>query len=127
MQKIVTTFAFLFFGFCHIVSAQAVAANFRTDLKSLESFTPPPAAGEDWTIFADAENKLFYIDFETLNVNISDVLVRNEKGDLVWKDNVFNLPVNTIYELDFSRFQAGTYEIELRTFTGAIRKKVSLQ
>lgn len=127
MQKIVTTFAFLFFGFCHIVSAQAVAATFTTDIKGLASFhASEPAATEDWTIFADAENKLFYIDFETLHVNISDVLVRNEKGDLVWKDNVFNLPVNTIYELDFSRFQAGIYEIELRTFTGAIRKKVAL-
>ncbi|MFN7117943.1 MAG: hypothetical protein ACK4TA_14170 [Saprospiraceae bacterium] len=125
MQKIVTTFAILFFGICHFAAAQAVAANFTTEIKSLETFESPVATTDDWTIFADAENKLYYIDFETLKVNVSDVLVRNEKGELVWKDHVFNLPVNTIYELDFSRFKAGTYEIELRTFTGAIRKKIA--
>jgi len=125
MQKYLTVIAFLVFGTCQIVSAQATAVNFTTNLKGTEEFAAA-SSSEDWTIFADEENKLYYIDFETLKVNVSDVLVRNEKGDMVWKDNVFNLPVNTIYELDFSRFHAGTYEIELRTFTGSIRKKVSI-
>lgn len=124
MQKFLTVFAFLVFGTCQIVSAQATAAHFTTSIKGAEEFTT--ATSEDWTLFADEENKLFYIDFETLKVNVSDVLVKNEKGDLVWKDNVFNLPVNTIYELDFSRFQSGMYEIELRTFTGVIRKTVAI-
>jgi hypothetical protein len=124
MQKFLTVFAFLTFGVCQIVTAQATAVNFTTSIKGAEAFTS--VSSDDWTLFTDEDNKLFYIDFETLKVNVSDVLVKNEKGDLVWKDHVFNLPVNTIYELDFSRFQAGTYEIELRTFSGAIRKKVAI-
>lgn len=128
MQKFLTVFAFLVFGTCQLLSAQATAVNFTTSIKGAEEFantTITPT--DDWTLFADEENKLFYIDFETLKVNVRDVLVKDEQGDLVWKDNVFNLPVNTIYELDFSRFQAGTYEIELRTFTGVIRKKVEIK
>ena len=114
MQKFLIVFAFLVVGTCQLASAQASAVNFKSP------------SSEDWTLFSDEEHKLFYIDFETLKVNVSDVLVKNEQGDLVWKDNVFNLPVNTIYELDFSNFQTGTYEIELRTFTGTIRKKVAV-
>lgn len=124
MQKSLTIFAFLVFGICQMASAQATAVNYTTSLKGTEALKS--ATADDWSIYSDAENKLYYIDFETLKVNVSDVLVRNEKGDMVWKDNVFNLPVNTIYELDFSHFKAGTYEIELRTFTGSIRKKVAI-
>ncbi len=124
MQKFLIVFAFLVVGTCQLASAQASAVNFTTSIKGTEEFKSP--SSEDWTLFSDEEHKLFYIDFETLKVNVSDVLVKNEQGDLVWKDNVFNLPVNTIYELDFSNFQTGTYEIELRTFTGTIRKKVAV-
>jgi len=53
--------------------------------------------------------------------------MKNQTGEIILKDNVFNLPVNTIYELDFSNYQAGNYEIELRTFTGSIRRKISIK
>ena len=42
-------------------------------------------------------------------------------------DDVFELPVNTIYELDFSQYGSGTYNIELRSFTGIIRKTISIK
>ena len=73
------------------------------------------------------ENRIYYIDFETLNVNLSDIIVKNGKGEIVWKDDVFELPVNTIYELDFSQYTAGKYEIQLHSFTGVIRKTISIQ
>jgi hypothetical protein len=126
MQSISTLFVLLFLGTASAVFAQPSAANLTSDITGTELFTPAPVAEDDWTLYVDEDNKLFYIDFETLQVNVSDVLVKNEKGDLVWKDNVFNLPVNTIYEMDFSRFQSGVYEIELRTFTGSIRKKLTI-
>ncbi len=82
---------------------------------------------EDWTIYADEENKIFYIDFENLTVNLNDIIVRNEAGEIVLSEEVFDLPVNTIYEIDLSDQRAGTYFIELRAFTGMIRKTVSLK
>lgn len=84
-------------------------------------------ASEDWTIYADEENKVFYIDFENLTFNLNDIVVLNESGDVVHEDEVFDLPVNTIYELDLSSQRAGTYYIELRAFTGLIRKTVSVK
>ncbi len=87
----------------------------------------PELQQEDWTIYADETNRVYYIDFESLRVNISDVVVKNNTGEVVFKEKVFDLPVNTIYELDLSRYEAGKYEIELRSFTGLIRKPVELR
>lgn len=89
--------------------------------------TATPADNDNWTLYADEENKLYYIDFEALSVNVSDVIVKNAQGEIVLQDKVFDLPVNTIYELDFSRRKSGTYEVELRTFTGVIRKTVVIK
>ena len=87
----------------------------------------PELQQEDWTIYADETNRVYYIDFESLRVNISDVVVKNNAGEVVFKEKVFDLPVNTIYELDLSKYEAGKYEIELRSFTGLIRKPVELR
>ncbi|HMQ64315.1 MAG TPA: hypothetical protein PKE06_26770 [Flavilitoribacter sp.] len=87
----------------------------------------PEIQQDDWTIYADETNRVYYIDFESLRVNISDVILKNAAGDVVFKEKVFDLPVNTIYELDLSKYRAGKYEIELRSFTGLIRKSVELK
>ncbi len=121
-----TLLLFLCVGTCKTLYAQAVAVSF-TNTAEETSMLLENEVSEDWTLYADEENKLFYIDFENLKVNVSDVVVKNQTGEIILKDNVFNLPVNTIYELDFSNYQAGNYEIELRTFTGSIRRKISIK
>ena len=75
----------------------------------------------------DEENKVYYIDFESLKINLSDIIVKDQSGRVILKDDVFELPVNTIYELDFSQYGSGTYNIELRSFTGIIRKTISIK
>jgi hypothetical protein len=82
---------------------------------------------EDWTVYADNENNVFYIDFENLMITLNEVVVRNEKGAVVIRDEVFDLPVNTIYELDLSDYPSGNYHIELRAYTQVIRKMVSVR
>lgn len=79
---------------------------------------------DSWTYFVDEDSQTYYIDFETINVNLSDVIVRDAQGFEVMRDDVLDLPVNTIYELDFSRLASGTYQIELRSFSGVMRKEV---
>ncbi len=132
-RKLFTLVTILFLGTCQWVLAQTMAVkpgtNFNNSLieaVQLQSFISEQEGG-DWTLYADEENKLYYIDFEMLNVNLSDIVVKNQAGEVLLQDNVFDLPVNTIYELDFSKYQPGNYEIELRTFTGAICKKISLK
>ena len=88
----------------------------NSELKELNS--------ENWTFYLDEENKVYYIDFEMFNVNLNDIQIKDESGEVVMKDNLWDLPVNTIYELDLKKFKPGRYDVELRTYTGIIRKNV---
>lgn len=78
----------------------------------------------DWSIYADQESDTYFIDFEQLAINVNKVMVKSTNGEVMWQEDVFDLPVNSIYELDFSSFSAGEYYIELEAFTGVIRKAV---
>ncbi len=82
---------------------------------------------DTWSLYADEENKLYYIDFESLSVNLSDIVVKRKSGEVVLKEDVFELPVNTIYEIDFKQYGPGNYDIELRTFTGVLRRSVQIK
>jgi hypothetical protein len=78
----------------------------------------------NWAIFTDVEKKLIYIDFEKIPVNVSEVSVRDVNNKILFRDpTVWELPVNTIYEVDFAAFPKGDYALELRSFTGAITKR----
>ncbi len=82
--------------------------------------------GENWTFYLDKENKVYYIDFETISVNLSDIQVKNEDGEIVLQDKLWDLPVNAIYELDMSKWSPGKYMVELRTYTSVIKKDFNL-
>ncbi|MEO1624378.1 MAG: hypothetical protein AAFV25_04405 [Bacteroidota bacterium] len=80
-----------------------------------------------WSFYADEENQLYYVDFEAINVNINDVTIRNDRNEVVFREKVLDLPVDTIYEIDFSQYGAGAYKIELRSFTSIIKKEVEIK
>ena len=130
-RKIAVMCLVLFFGITGGLSAQnAAKSTAKTDKKVsaiLSQAISAPSQKEDWTIFHDAETNLYYIDFETIKVNISDVVIRDEENKVIFEDDVFDLPVNTIYELDMNAFKAGKYRIELRTFTDIIAKNIELK
>lgn len=92
-------------------------------VQSTESFT---IGNEDWTFYLDSESKMYYIDFESISVNLSDIKVVNENGVVVMSDKLWDLPVNTIYELDLNGLNPGNYKIELRSYTGVIQKEVTV-
>ncbi|MCP3927983.1 MAG: hypothetical protein GY705_02645 [Bacteroidetes bacterium] len=81
----------------------------------------------DWSFYIDEENDLYYIDFETVSVNLSHIVVKNAEGDVLLRDDVFDLPVNTIYELDLSEYMNGNYDIELQSFTSIIQRKIVIE
>lgn len=81
----------------------------------------------DWSFYADEDNRTFYVDFEKINVNLSDVIIKNQSGEIVFKDDVMGLPVNAIYELNFEEYGLGDYIVELRSFTKIIRKGISIK
>ena len=81
----------------------------------------------DWSFYADDDNRTFYVDFEKINVNLSDVVIKNKKGEIVFKDDVDELPVNAIYELNFEELGIGDYSVELRSYTKIIQKNISIR
>ena len=102
-------------------SAMAENSTIETESSELPTFE-----GDNWTFYLDSESKVYYIDFETISVNLSDVKVLNESGDVVMKDELWDLPVNTIYELDLTDMKAGKYKVELRSYTGMVTKEITI-
>ena len=83
---------------------------------------------QDWSFYTDAENRMLYIDFEKINVNLNGIVVKNKEGKVVFKDDaLWELPVNTIYEVDFSKEPKGDYVVEVKTFTTSLRKTVTIK
>jgi hypothetical protein len=83
---------------------------------------------QDWSFYTDAENRMLYIDFEKINVNLNGVVVKNKEGKVIFKDDaLWELPVNTIYEVDFSKEPKGDYVVEVKTFTTTLRKTVTIK
>jgi hypothetical protein len=105
-----------------LLQAQSASSSESSfDFDEIENVT---ISDSDWTFYLDEDNKTYYIDFETISVNLSDIRVYDEKGQLVKEDELWNLPVNTIYELNLSDIGPGNYKVELRTYTGKITKEV---
>jgi uncharacterized protein DUF3244 len=107
-----------------VASAQSASTGGDVQDYGIISTSIDDNGGQDWTFYLDAEKRLYYIDFESINVNLNDIKVKNSKGQVVLSDGVAELPVNTIYELDMKNMKPGKYQIELSSFTGVIRKEV---
>ena len=77
----------------------------------------------DQALFYDAENKVCFIDFEAINVNIDKVIVKTGEGSVVFSEAVSSLPVNTIYEIDFKPFGKGEFSVKLSGLLGEVIEK----
>lgn len=107
---------------------QTMSVKQGNDLNIINVFSANEKTADDsWAMYSDEENHKYYIDFQKINVNLNDIHVKNEKGEEVFKDNLFTLPVDTIYELDLSVYPAGKYEIELRTFTQSLKRTMTVK
>lgn len=82
---------------------------------------------EESSFFIDEESQVYFIDFQDLNVNLNAIILKDENDKVVWEDKVFDLPVDTIYELDLSAFNKGRYKVELRSFSKIIYKSIILR
>jgi hypothetical protein len=81
----------------------------------------------EWSLFTDKENGMVYIDFEQININLNGLVVKDNEGKVVFKDDaLWQLPVNTIYEIDFSKLPKGAYSVELKSFTATLRKDIAI-
>ena len=103
------------------VTASAQLLSVKDNLPKIISFKE--SGKTDWTIYCDHDNRVIYIDFEKINSNLSTVIVKDHDGKILFKDeNLWQLPVNTIYEIDCDRYNKGEYTLELKSFTASIKK-----
>jgi hypothetical protein len=123
MRRIITAAAFIA-GSAFLSPLQAQMLSTTTGNETTQQTAENK---QDWSIFTDKQNNMVYVDFEKINVNLSGVNVRDNAGQIIFKDDsVWQLPVNTIYEVDLSKFPKGEYTVELKTFTSSLKKKVSV-
>ena len=102
-------------------SASAQLLSVKDNLPKIISFKE--SVKTDWTIYCDHDNRVIYIDFEKINSNLSTVIVKDHDGKILFRDeNLWQLPVNTIYEIDCDRYNKGEYTLELKSFTASIKK-----
>ena len=83
--------------------------------------------GEEFSFFVDEESETYCIDCESIRANLSEIALKNAKGDILFQDRVSDLPVDAIYELNVSPYSPGQYRIELHTFTGVIAKDIQIR
>jgi hypothetical protein len=122
----------MFFAACVIVATSTFsplkAQLLSTATSSNETTTTNLATDKpEWSLFTDKENGMVYIDFEQININLNGLVVKDKEGKVVFKDDaLWQLPVNTIYEIDFSKFPKGAYSVELKSFTATLRKDIAI-
>ena len=124
MQRLVTFFTVLTLIFISQTSLQAQTA---TTENNFETIAATFDFDNDWGFHSDQNDQLYYVDFENLKMNLSDIIVKNNIGETLLEEEVMDLPVNTIFEIDFSEFGKGIYQIELRSFTGLIHKEIEIK
>ena len=120
MQRIALTLIVSLLATCFSLQAQSASTKISSIFTEVLN-TNPIVSDEDWTYYQDLDNKLFLIDFESLSHNIVEIVLRNKETNIVvYREDVFDLPVNSIYELDYKKYLKGSYTIELRSFMRTI-------
>lgn len=117
----ITTSFFLAF------SVFAMAQSSPSGLLASNDISPKGIVEEEWSFFYDADNEIYYIDFETISLNLTKVKVIANDGSAIIADDVADLPVNTIFELDCSQLSNGSYTVELHSYTEILKKEVTIK
>ncbi len=120
MQRLALTLLISLTSTCFCLQAQSASLEISTIFTEVLNKNPT-VSDSDWVYYQDLENKLFLIDFESIHQNIVEIVLRNRiTNQIVYREDVFDLPVNSIYELDYKSYLKGSYSIELRSFVRTI-------
>ncbi|MGH1336931.1 MAG: hypothetical protein ACRBFS_12475 [Aureispira sp.] len=131
-MKAVTSIVFVL-SLCQLLSAQTPTASTNSSLASTDAVDwanfEKELHKENWSFHTNKENKLLYIDFETLGGKMSRLVLKSAQEKVVVEDNhLFDLPVNTIYEVNLENLERGSYFVELYTYDHqVIKKEINIQ
>lgn len=79
-----------------------------------------------WSFFLDEQTQVYFIDFESLPVTVSEIVVKDQKGKIRFREDVASLPVNTIYELSYSDLKPGLYDVELHSYSKILKRRITV-
>jgi len=103
-----------------------VASNSKTNTDAVDwaNFENEIDGTEDWTFQQNSAGDILYIDFERTGQKMEHLTLKNSEGTVVKSDyDLFDLPINTIYELNLENLPRGTYFVELYTFEEQVIKE----
>ncbi|MCH2043121.1 MAG: hypothetical protein MK212_03195 [Saprospiraceae bacterium] len=82
---------------------------------------------QNWVIHTDLTKKIVYVDFEELGGKMKTIQLKDQKNAVLLEDDtLFDLPVNTIYEISLKDLSEETYFVELHTYNGVYRQEIKL-
>lgn len=91
---------------------------------NISNFT---TSNESEVFFFDNESEICFIDFANFNVNINSISLKDAYGQEIFSEEVWDLPVNTIYELSTRDYKSGTYHLILSTYKGNMSKDIEIR
>lgn len=99
-----------------------VASTGNASLSMENSETPTP----DWAFYEDEDNQKLLIDFSALDSHLTDLVIVNDQNEEIFREDLYELPGNSIYELDLATFQKGNYSLNISTFNQPITRSISI-
>ena len=70
-------------------------------------------------IFETESQANIIIDFQEIPVNLKSIKVLDKDANIIYSEDVQNLPVNALYELDLTKFSTGLYTIQLDSYNSS--------
>lgn len=114
--------------FLVVISIFALHSNAQTATLegniSISNFT---TSAEAEVFFFDSEEEICFVDFANFNLNINSIFFVDAKGNEIFSEEVWDLPVNTIYELSTKDLKSGTYHLILNTYKGNMSKDIEIR
>jgi len=89
---------------------------------------PVISKAETANIFStDPDSKICFIDFMKIDGYAKQLTVKNAAGEVVMDEPVWELPENTLYELDYNEYKEGNYTVEIQTYSTAIKQQIKVK
>lgn len=117
----------------------ALLSVFFTCLTVLASAQPQPIADADALLptfeeaptkkvfSTDPDGKICFIDFMEIDGYAKQLVVKNENDEVIALEPLWDLPENTLYELDYNAYPKGNYTIVVNTFSKALIKAIEVK
>ena len=107
--------AFLMFSAAHVIAIDPPTKKHKASSESF-GYEIPSGTYQKAIYQSDDRTKVF-IDFNEIPVNLKSIQILNSKGDVFLNKVVFDLPVNSLYEIDLTDFPGSDLVLEIQTFT----------